>query len=338
MSRTQLLVGASALALPLLSADPPAKGHDLTPRFEEGQELTITNEVLVGFGLDDATYQVGEIEMLPEVPIVDVEIEVLSELSETILKAEDGAIKKMRRTHVEEGVHFAGEAGIQNNFQDFDESQDGPTLGRTIELTATEDGWQVEDLTEDEEPLEGGLLAVMTEKSHFEQLLPKREVEVGSTWDVGEAMIQEMKRTMSAAAAQGEGFEKFAGLVEALQDSIELDATGKLVSVEGDNAKIEWTMSAELVIDDLFGMLREVMDPEMTADMPEDAEGSLEFAVEMTGGGIFDLAARQLTESSFDGEFALATEFEMVAPQGQEMNASADASGVIELESSIAVE
>ena len=340
MSRTTLLAGAAALALPLLSADPVGKGHDLTPKFSEGQELTIRSEVIATFGLDDATAQMGEMEMIPEVPTVDVEVEAINEVHETILSVRDGQLAKLRRTHVEEGFSATGEAGMQGQFQDFDESQEGPMQGRTFELTKTEDGWDTEDVTEDADSLDDVgemVLALTNEKTHWEQLLPSRPVEVGGTWDVGAEMMEEMQRAMSVMASQDSEMAPLMGIVESLQENMEFEAKGKLVSVDDGMAKIEWNLEAELIIDDLFAIIREVMDPDMMGELPESAEGSLELAMEMTGDGVFDLSLHQLVESSLEGEFALAGEFAL-SEQGMEIQASADASGTMEINTSITVE
>ena len=340
MSRTPLLVGAAALALPLLSADLVGVAHDLTPKFSEGQELTIRTEFVAAFGLDDATAKMGEMELIPEVPTVDMEMEGVTEMTESILSVSDGAITKMRRTHVEESYAVSGEAGMQGQYQDFDESDEGPLSGRTIELTKTDDGWDVEDVTEDAGSLdEAGEMALTfaTERSHWEQLLPSRPVEVGGTWDVGESMFEEMTRMMSAVAAEDSDMAPMMGMMEGLQDSMEFEAKGKLVSVEGGMARIEWTVEAELIIDDLFGMVREVMDPDMAGEIPEDADGGMEFAVEMSGSGVFDMEAHQLTEASMEGEFAISGEFAM-SQQGTTIEASADASGTVELNSTIEVQ
>ncbi len=338
MSRTLLLAGAAALALPLLSADPVREGHDLRPRFAEGQELTIRNEVLVNFGLDDATARMGEMEVIPEVPTVDVDVEAVSELSETIAAVRDGAITKMRRTHVEEAFNVTGEAGMQGMYEDIDESQEGPLQGRTFELTAGEEGWEVEDVSEDDqESLEDSVLAMVNERSHFEQLLPDGPVEVGATWNIGDAMLEEMQKALASASAEDADMAPMLDIIDTLKEDFEFDATGKLVSIDDDVAQIEWKVTGELVIDDLFGIIREVADPEMAGEIPEDAEGSLEFGFEMEGGGTFDLSSHQLTELSMEGEFALAGEFAM-SQQGMEIEASAEASGTIEVSSSITVE
>ena len=84
-----------------------------------------------------AMVQMGEMEMIPEVPTVDIEVEAVQESTETILAVRDGSIAKLRRSHDEENFHVAGEVGMAGNFQDFDESEEGPLQGRTLELTAT---------------------------------------------------------------------------------------------------------------------------------------------------------------------------------------------------------
>lgn len=340
MSRTPLLVGAAVLALPLLSADPASLGHDLTPKFSEGQELTITQEMVLSFGLDDATAQMGEMEMIPEVPTVDMEMEMSGEMTESVLSVRDGKLAKLRRTHVEESMSMTGEAGMQGQFQDFDESQDGPLQGRTIELTLGEDGWEAEDVTEDGGSLDEtgeAMLAMANEKTHMEYLLPSRPVEVGGTWDVGDEMLEAMTTAMAATSEDDSETAAMMDMLGGLKDSVDFDAKGKLVSVDDGIAQIEWKMTAELAIDDIFSMVREVMDPDMMGELPESAEGSLEMAMEMTGTGTFDLSVHQLTEANFEGEFALAAEMAM-SEQGMEIEASADASGTMEMAQTISVE
>ncbi len=340
MSRSPLLIGVAALTLPLLSADLLTEGYDLAPKFTEGQNLTVHNEFTVTFGLDDASAQMGGSEMLPEVPTVDVEVEGVQEYSESILAAADGQITKMRRTHDQENFQVSGEAGMQGQFQNIDESQDGPLVGHTIELTRNdEDGWDAEDVTEDADPLDdAGELAMKmaNDQTHGEPFLPDHPVEVGGTWDVGTEMLETMQRAM-AANNDDPDMGKMMGLLDSLKDSIEYDATGKLVSVEGDKANIEWKMTASLSIDDLFGMLREVVDPDEMGGLPESAEGSLEIEMELTGTGVFDLDSHQLSEASFEGEFALSGDFSM-SEQGMDIQANAEASGTFEMTTAVTVE
>lgn len=339
MSRKLLFAGAAALVLPLLSADPVTKAYDLSPRFEAGQELTIRSEVIMTFGLDDATAQMGEMEMIPEVPTVDVEMEAVQEVTETIVAVRDGRIAKMTRTHGEEGFQISGEAGMQGNFEDFDEAQEGPMVGRTFEITIDEDGNAVvEDVTEgDPDPLDDNVMAVIHERSHYEQMLPSRAVEVGSTWDVGEAMMDEITKALGSATSDDDDAARFMGIIETLKDSFEFDAKGKLVSVDGNMATIEWTVTAELQIDDLFAIIREVADPEELGGLPESAEGSIEVAIEMEGSGTFDMELHQLTEMKMEGEFALSGEF-AISEQGMDIVASADASGTLEVTTGVTVQ
>lgn len=341
MSRTPLLLGAATLALSLVSADPVSEGYDLSPKFKEGQSLTVRNDITVAFGLDDASAYMGDMEVLPEVPTVDIEVEVASELSEEIMSVtKEGAITKMRRTHEEDSVIVTGEAGAMGEFQEINESEEGPMQGRTIELTKSEEGWKVEDVSEDmDDPDEmvEMMIALSNERTHFEQMLPSRPVEVGSTWDMGDAMFEEMERVMQAMSAQESEMSQVMGIVESLRDQMEFEATGKLVSVDDGTAKLEWKMTAELVIDDLFGLLREALPPELLEEMPESAEGNIEFVVELEGGGTFDLRNHMLTDASMEGEFAISGAFAM-SEQGMEIEASADASGSFEIESSITIE
>jgi hypothetical protein len=339
MSRFKLIAGAAALALPLLAADLVSDGYDLRPRFEEGQELSIRSEMTMTFGLDDATAQMGEMEMIPEVPTVDIEIEATESMAETILAVRDGKIAKVRRTHGDEGFQVSGEVGMQGNFQDIDESEEGPLAGRTLEVTIDEEGnASTEDVTDDDpDPLEDSVLALVTERTHFEPMLPKGNVEVGGTWNVGDAMMEEITRAMNAATSDDPEAAKLMGVIESLKDSFEFDAKGKLVSVDGDTATIEWKVTAELSIDDLFGIIREVADPEDMGNLPESAEGSLEVAIEMEGTGTFDLGSHQLTEMKMEGEFVLSGEF-AVNEQGMDIVASADASGTFEIDAGVTVE
>ena len=122
-----------------------------------------------------------------------------------------------------------------------------------------------------------------------------------------------------------------------LGEMAEVEAVGRLVSVDGDSANIEWKMSFELTIDDIFEMARDFMDPEITENLPQDADGMFEVVLEAEGVGVFDLSLGQLVSMDMEGEYSMAMEMAM-SQDGMEMDGSAEMSGSMEMATVITVE
>lgn len=342
MDARKLFFGGSSLVLAasLLSADLVRDSYDLTPKFTEGQKIRIENEITFVVGLDDAAASFAGQELPADVTL-DVEMEMTQVMNEEILGASDGAITKMRRSYDTMGMNVTGEAGAMGQLQSIDESEEIPLEGRTLELTVDEDGnVEVTDVTEDDDSVDEATQAMIKTQmveTHSEALLPRRAVEVGDSWDVAEASMEMFEKM---AGSQGGGDADMARMMEAMKgmmEQAEIDATGRLVSVEGDLANIAWTMSFELSIDDLFEMIRDFADPEMTEDMPEDAEGMIEIVVEAKGTGVFDLKKHQLVSMEMEGEYSMSAEMAM-SQDGMEMNGNADLSGTMEMTTTLTIE
>lgn len=339
MHPRKLLVPAGSLLLVgslVAASTAPRAGHDLQPKFQEGQKLAIRNEVTVVLGLDDVQASFGGQE-LPADVTMDMEIHVEQLLNEEVVSLRDGAISKLRRHHDTMGVEVTGEAGAMGQIQSIDETQDIPLEGHTLELVRGEDGAvEVTDVTEDGDAVEDTLIKTQVIESHFELMLPKREVEVGDSWDVGSQMIEEFARQ---AASQAEGDADMARVIDAMRkvlDGADMKAEGRLVSVDGDLASIEWTMSVEVTVDDLFELIRDVADPEDLEGMPEDASGSVQLAMEAKGNGTFDLSVHQLTSLELTGEYSLSAEMAM-SQDGMDMNGNAEISGTMEMTGGVSI-
>ena len=323
----------------LLPAEPPAESYDLTPKFEEGQKLEISYELAMSFGLDDASASFGGME-LPEVPTVDVEVNFEETLQEEVLALRDGALAKLRRHHASSAMNVSGEAGMMGQMQSFDESMDNPFDGRTLELTVDEDDeLSVEDVSEGDalDTLDDSELAMATLETHFEAFLPGEPVEVGASWDVAEAMREELSKQITAAAEADDEVAEILDVLESLEGMYEFDATGRLASADDDEAVVEWSMEATLDIQDLFDIVREIADPEDLEDMPEDIEGTLLVEMTLQGTGVFDLSVHQLTEFEMDGAFAIAVDFAMSA-DSMDVEASGEFSGGIEFSGGVSIE
>ena len=125
--------------------------------------------------------------------------------------------------------------------------------------------------------------------------------------------------------------------MKGIMEQAEVEAVGRLVSVDGDSANIEWKMSFELTIDDIFEMARDFMDPEITENLPQDADGMFEVILEAEGVGVFDLSLGQLVSMDMEGEYSMAMEMAM-SQDGMEMDGSAEMSGSMEMATVITVE
>lgn len=342
MNPRNLLLGGGSLALAatLLSADLVRESYDLTPKFSEGQKIRIENEITFVVGLDDAAASFGGQELPADVTL-DVEMEMSQVMEEEILGASDGAITKLRRRYDTMGMNVTGEAGAMGQLQSIDESEEIPIEGRVLELTVDEDGAvEVVDVTDDDTSVDEATEAMIKTQmieTHSEALLPKHAVEVGDSWDIAEASMEMFEKV---AGSQGGGDADMARMMEAMKgmmEQAEIDAVGRLLSVEDDLANIAWTMSFELSIDDLFEMIRDFADPEMTEEMPEDAEGMIEIVIEAQATGVFDLSKHQLTSLEMAGEYSLMAEMAM-SQDGMEMDGNADLSGTMEMTTTLTIE
>jgi len=329
--------GAALLLGTLVAASGPAReSHDLRPKFQEGQKLVVSNQITMVLGLDDLEADFAG-QPMPADVTMDMEIELEQILNEEVLGAADGALSKLRRHHESMSVDVTGEAGAMGQMESIDQSQDIPLQGRTLLLERGEDGAvKVTDETEGE-AIDEAMVKTQTLESHFELFLPKEPVAVGDSWDVGKTMIEEFARQASAQAEGDADMARVIGVVRDVMESSDVEAVGRLVSVEGNLARLEWTMKLEVKVDDLFQIVRDMADPEDVEDIPEDAQGSIEMAMEIKGTGAFDMTLHQLTSLELAGEYSLSADAEMTQGEGMEMSGSAAISGTVEMSGGVAI-
>lgn len=339
MTPRTLLLGAGSLSLMGLlgSADLVRDSYDLTLKFSEGQKIRTENETTFVIGLDDAAASFGGQELPADVTL-DVEMIMTQVIDDEISEVRDGSPSKMRRTFDTLSMSVSGEAGAMGQIESIDESEDMPLEGRTVEISVSEDGdVEVNDVTEGEDPLDEDMLGMMNGSQNMgDVFLPKSSVEVGDSWDIAEATQEVFDKLMGSNPGGAEMAEIMDGM-KGIMEQAEVEAVGRLVSVDGDSANIEWKMSFELTIDDIFEMARDFMDPEITENLPQDADGMFEVVLEAEGVGVFDLSLGQLVSMDMEGEYSMAMEMAM-SQDGMEMDGSAEMSGSMEMATVITVE
>lgn len=317
--------------------------HDLTPRFAQDQKLTVRTGFNLSLTLDDAEMKFGEM-TLPQSPTVNVTVEGEENLTEVIEAAKDGNPTTIKRTYGTDSVNISGQAGMGEMMQDLDESEESDLSGRVLRITKTEDGVEVEDLTnegrsdnERVEDLKDSQRALVTLDSHFEFMLPGQPVEVGESWDIGKSFIEKATQMLGAAAAQEEDAENAAKMREVMDlvlENLEHHATGKLVAIDGDMAQLAFDIDAKIAFDDFASLIERFADDE--DEMPEDMDGEIAVTLKMKGTGVFNMAAHQLSELDLQGEFEMELRMSMTQ-MDTPMSMNGSMSGTIGLSGGVQV-
>jgi len=329
------------LAVPMALAMNPVAGElDLTPRFTKGQTLIITNTVSMEMGLDDVSAMMDGQEMLAGAVEFDMEMAVTQELTEQILEVRDGKIAKMNVTTDAMEVEVSGEVNAMGEGESLDESDESPTVGRTIQLTIDEDGEASrKDITEDTEPLSDAEMALVSHRTHFELLSPSEKVEEGKEFEIAadwQSMMAEAIAGADFADLPPEAADAMEGIAETAMEAMDFEATGKVTKVEDGVATIEYEVDTSMNIDDLMDMIMGAMPPEASDQMPP-INAMLEMSMNMTGTGEFDLELGQYTSMEMGGEFEIV--FSGDADLGGAMGeASATMSGEITIMTTISAE
>jgi hypothetical protein len=312
--------------------------HDLRARFAEGDKYEIRNAMKLSLNLDDAKIQFGET-TLPQTPTVNVNIAFEESTNEEVKKVKDGAIGELIRSYEDGGVKFTGQAGMGEQMQDLDEEKENPLSGRklrivrgegtTLEITDLSNEGKAEAEQLDE--LSAEQKASVDFDSHFEFLLPTKTVELGESWDIGKPFIEKMTKMMSASAAAQED-EKAAEMMNEIFSTVmqgmESQATGKLESVEGDIATIQYAIDAKIKFDDFAKIIEKVA--EESDEVPEDMTGEVVMNLKLKGPGKFDLKTRQLKEVELGGDFGIDLKMSF-SQQGMEFAVDGKLSGTMEI-------
>ena len=342
--RLALVALPIAIGLAATSSAPPTEKVDITPRFEKGQTLVITQAFKMDGALDNLAVTVDGTEILGDGVGFDIEGEGNATYSEEILELRDGGIAKMRITVEEQGGNISGEFDAMGESESMDESIDSSLVGHTLEIVVDEEGLvEVTDVTEDaaEEAVEAEMDAMTTE-NHFEEFLPKEPVEIGTEFTLGDDWLERAREMMETDSAEmdelpAEQAEMIRSMMDAMFDGTTIEATGTVVEVDGGLAKIEYDLAAIMAIDDLVSLVAQALPPEMSGEIPPGVEASLEISLEFEGTGLFDLRVGQMTELDLEGEYEVI--FSGSADvEGQSAAADASLSGEMTVEATILVE
>ncbi|MEM9380604.1 MAG: hypothetical protein AAGB93_11695 [Planctomycetota bacterium] len=332
-----------ALCLAATSSAPPTEKVDLKPRFTVGQTLVVSQSFQMDGALENLAVTVDGTEVLGDGVGLDVEGEGTAVYSEEILEVRDGAIAKMRITVEEQEANISGDVDAMGESESMDESIDTTLVGHTFELVIDEDGEvEVTDVTEDPvEAADEDEMNGMTPENHFEEFLPTEPVEVGVEFALGDDWLDRAREFMEDSSEMedipAEQVEMVRSMMDAMFDGTTIEATGKVVEVDGGLAKIEYELGAIMAIDDLVSLVAQALPPEMGGEIPPGVEASLEINLEFEGEGLFDLRVGQMTELDLEGEYEVI--FTGSADvEGQSAAADASMSGSLKLGSTILVE
>lgn len=311
--------------------------HDLRASFAAQEKYEIRSGFKMSLNLDDAEIKVGEM-TVPQTPTVNINIAYDETSNEEITKAKDGVIEEAVRTYGDAEVKVTGQAGMGEQMQDLDEEESSPLSGRKLRITRTDEGLEIVDLSNEGKAADEQLEDLTEEQkagvdleSHFEYLLPTKMVDVGDTWDIGKPFIEKMTKMMSASAAAQEdedAGEMMQEIFATVMEGMESEATGKLESVEGDIANIQYVIDAKLKFDDFAKIIEKIA--EDSPEVPEDMSGEVVMNLKLKGTGKFDLKARQLKDLEMSGDFGLDLSMSM-SQQGMEIAMTGKMSGSMEM-------
>lgn len=296
------------LALPLAFAfHTPAEELDLTPRYEAGQTYTVSQVASFEMALDELSVMLDGTQVLGDGVDFEVSGEFTGTFTEEILELNEGTISKAHVTVDEMEGSVTGSADMMGESETIDETMEFDVVGHKIEITVDEDGEETaKDISEDLDQLPEDEVAMVTLDNHFELMLPEDPVEEGESFKLAEDWAETIEEVMATDMPDmsEEEAEMARVIVGAMLDSTTLEAVGKVTSVKDGMAAIEYTMSGEMMFDDLMGLMQQLA-PEEMAEVPPGLEASMEMSTEMTGLGLYDLKLGQMTSLEFEGEFEI---------------------------------
>lgn len=319
-----------------LAARPAQDTIDLTQRFEAGQTFAISQSMEFSGDIDDVSALVDGQEMLEGGIEGDAQATISMSMTETIDSVREGEISGLTVTLDDATMDMTGSMNAMGESETFDESEEMPAVGHTVKITIGEDGEiEREDVTEDAEPLSDEEMASVSHRNHFDMLLPKEAVEIGTAFELNtdwDDLFAEMMQNMESADMDPEAARAAEVMMEAFADATEIEATGTVVGVEDGVATIEYAIYVNTSIADLMEIIRQVAPPEAAGQIPP-ADASLELIAEMEGVGKFNVEKGYLSALSMSGEFSLDLSGSM--DMGQQMEASAAMSGEFSMETTI---
>ena len=308
----QLLALPLVLGLGAISSAPPTEKIDLTPRFEEGQSLVVSQSFTMDLALDQLSVMVDGAEIFGDGVGFDMEGEGEAVYSETVLEVRDGQIAKMHITVDEQTGSMTGEIDAMGNSETIDESLDSDMVGRTVEIIVDEDGGhEITDITEDSTSEAPELeLNAMTHENHFESFLPKEPVEEGVAFTLGDDWIERAREMMDGDMGgtdelDADQIEMIRTMMDAFFEGTTVEATGKVTEVKDGIAMIDYEMGMVMAIDDLVSIVTQALPPEMGGQIPDGVEAAIEISIEMEGVGQFDLEAGQLIALEMTGDYEI---------------------------------
>jgi hypothetical protein len=321
---------------------PAADKLDLRPRFESGQTFTMSQTFNVDGALDELSVIVDGAPVL-DGGAISFEGALRGEvgMTETIVDVREGQIAKLRLAVGAMDIAMTGEFDAMGEGDTFDEQMEPELVGRTIEITVDEAGeLTLVDVTEDVEPLDESALSGLTQKNHFEMLLPTEPVEVGTAFALApdwQELIREGLAEMDVSDMEADEAAAIQGIASAFIDATTVEALGKVTGVEAGVATIEYEMSVKLDIDDLLSVIKTIAPPGELDELPPGIESSVSGTSTFTGTGLFDLELGQLTNLDLTGEFEV-TVSGSADVEGTSTTAEMISSGSLVLKASLAVE
>jgi hypothetical protein len=344
MKVTQLILPLSLLAaVPIgMAFSPASEKLDLSPRFEEGQTITIAQTFKADGALDELSVLVNGAPMMDGSGFTaDMEVDGTIEMTENIVALREGEIAKVHVTMDTMDVAVTGEFEAQGEGDSIDESMETELVGRTIAISVDEDGDVTrEDITEGEDPIDELEMAGLTYQNHFEMLLPKEPVEEGVAFELAPDWKELVMDAMSGMDSADMGEEERAaaeGFMNAFVDATTVEATGKVTGVEDGVATIEYELSATMTIDDLVSLIKSIAPPGEMDQVPPGIESMIEATAEFSGTGTFDMNVGQMTSLDLAGDFEMSASGEMDM-DGTAASASILMSGSMEVAATLTVE
>ncbi len=327
------------LSLPVALAFRPASEEiNLTPRFAADQTYAISQAFNMSMSLDDISATMDGQEMLDGAVEFDMEMEMQTDITETIMEVRDGEIAKMQVTVDSMDMAVTGEVNAMGQGESIDENPDMPVVGRTVELTIDEDGEiKRKDVTKDvEAPLSDAEMNMVSHQNHFEMLVPEGPVEEGKAFELQpnwEEIMDQMMSSMDTGEVEAEQMAMMESMMDTMMEAMAFEAVGKVSKVEEGVATVDYEVNVTMSIDDLMEIIMQAAPPE-AADQIPPVNAQLEVSADMTATALFNIELGQFQSIEMAGEFEvnISGDMDMGGAAGE---ASATMSGEFEGKSTI---
>ncbi|MEM6672171.1 MAG: hypothetical protein AAF726_04970 [Planctomycetota bacterium] len=289
----------------------PTEEIDFSPRFAEGQSLTIEQSFSMDGVLDDLSVVLDGAEVVGGGVDVEMEVDMSMEYGEEIVAVRDGEIAQVLLTVEDQTGSFNGFFDAMGESDSIDEPIETSLVGHTFEITVDEEGeTEVDDVTEgDVAPADEDEMLGLTHRNHFESFLPTEALDVGAEFDLAEPWLDEAREMMDSemlgdlAEMEPEALDFIEALTESMFGGTELEATGTIRELEDGIATIDYDVSGFMSIDDLVSLIASAMPPEIGGEIPPGVEAVLEASFEMEGTGTYDVALGLMVGLELKGEY-----------------------------------